>query len=210
LRRVGLVLLLFSGLVGAAPAQETEAAAATPAEADSLTADGAVPDSAAAAGAAPDSAAADSLEAPPPPPYRPDPAAAALASFRLERSVDVETVPFGEPDDPRVAPGFQTLADVLRLEPSVRTREVSIGPTAETFALNGAGSGRADLLLGSRSQIVPGTSGPLSHEIMLSEIHGLRILRGGGAALYGPDAASGAVVAEPALGSRPRRSPNSS
>jgi hypothetical protein len=189
LRRAAAGLTAWAWLVAGAAAQE-----ATPPPA------GGAPEDSASAAAAPDSAAAaDSVAAPPPPPYRPDPAAGALASFRLDRSVDVEEVPFGEPDDPQVAPGFQTLADVLRLEPSVRTRELSIGPTAETFSLNAAGSGRADLLLGSRSQIVPGTSGPLSHEIMLSEISGLRILRGGGAALYGPDAAAGAVVANEAL-----------
>jgi hypothetical protein len=181
LRRAAAGLIAGALLAGAAPAQEPAPGAA-------------VPDSASA-----DSAAADTTAAPPPPPYRPDPAAAALASFRLERSVDVETVAFGGADDPAVAPGFQTLADILRLEPSVRTRELSVGPTVETFELNGSGSGRADLLLGSRSLIVPGTSGPITNEIMLSEIGAARLLRGGASALYGPDAASGALVVEPAL-----------
>ena len=93
MRRAAAGLIAGALLAGAAPAQEPAPGAA-------------VPDSASA-----DSAAADTTAAPPPPPYRPDPAAAALASFRLERSVDVETVAFGGADDPAVAPGFQTLAD---------------------------------------------------------------------------------------------------
>lgn len=141
------------------------------------------------AGAEPDSAKPEL------PPFRPDPVAAGLATFRLDRSVDVDWTPFREADDPVLTPGLQTLADQLRLLPAFRTRELSQGPTVESFALRGAGSGRADLLLGSRSQLIPGTSGPHSHEIQLSEVSGLWTVRGGAAALYGSDAVSGAVIA---------------
>lgn len=192
--RAVIVLLGIAGAALAAePPPDGAAVSAAPTAADTDSA-AAAPDSASA-----DSAAADTTAAPPPPPFRPDPAAAALASFRLERSVDLETIPFGQPDDPSVGPGLQTLADALRLLPSVRTRELSVGPTVETYGLNGSGSGRADLLLGSRSLVVPGTSGPYTQEVMLSEISSVRLVRGGAAALYGPDAASGALVAEPAL-----------
>ncbi|MHC4925622.1 MAG: TonB-dependent receptor plug domain-containing protein, partial [Planctomycetota bacterium] len=98
-----------------------------------------------------------------------------------------------------MAPGLQTLADRLRLSPEVRTRELSNGPTVEAVELRGGGTGRTEIVLGSRSLGSPGTSGPFSHEAFLSEISGARILRGGAAALYGPDAASGAVVLEPAM-----------
>jgi hypothetical protein len=132
-------------------------------------------------------------------PYRADPTVAELRSFRLGRSADVETISFGAPDDPIVAPGWQTLADVLRLSPSVRTREISQGPTSQSFELDGGGSGRAEVLLGSRSIQLPSTSGPHTHEVMLSEISRARVVRGGAAALYGPGAVSGAVLLDPAL-----------
>jgi hypothetical protein len=92
-------------------------------------------------------------------------------------------------------PGLVSLANALRFSPGVRTRELSQGPTAETFDLTGAGSGRSGLLFRGAPTALPGTSGPHSHELVLSELDGFTIVRGGAAALYGPDAAAGAVLA---------------
>ena len=139
---------------------------------------------------------ADSATAPVEP-FHPDPTIETLAAFRLERSVDVRSVPFRDPADPIPGTGFETLADRLRLDPEIRTRELSNGPTVETFELRGAGSGRADLRHHGLSWVLPGTAGPQSNEIMLSELAGYRVIRGGAAALYGPNAASGAVVLDP-------------
>jgi len=152
--------------------------------------------------AAPDSlaavdslAAADSLAAPPaPPPWEPDRDADSLARFRLDRSVDVEARSFRLGIDAAAPPGATSLAPLLRLSPGVRTREMSQGATAETFDLSGAGSGSSALLHRGSSVALPGTSGPHSHEIVLSEIDGFAIVRGGASALYGPDAVGGAVI----------------
>ncbi len=141
----------------------------------------------------PDSAAV----APAAPPFEPDPTVWELSTFRLSRSADLELVSFGELDDPMEPIGTLSMADVLRLSPEVRTRELSQGPTVETFELRGGGSGRSAFLWPGRSLTVPGTSGPHTHEVMLSEVSELRILRGGAAALYGPGAASGVVVVRP-------------
>jgi len=129
--------------------------------------------------------------------FEPDPVAWELATFRLSRSVDVEIVSFRELDDPVEPIGMLSLADVLRLRPATRTREISPGPTVETFAQRGAGSGRSALVWPGQSLTVPGTSGPHTHEVMLSEIGRLEVVAGGAAALYGPDAASGAVILRP-------------
>jgi TonB-dependent Receptor Plug Domain len=150
--------------------------------------------------AEPDSLAtdADSLAAEEPaPPWFPSGTRRQLRSFRLGWSADREQIAFGDPADPEAPPGIQTLADLLRLSPAVRTRELSVGPTVESFGLDGGGSGRAELLYRGRSMAVPGTSGPFSHELHLTEVEGLTIVRGGAAALYGPDAVSGAVYVEP-------------
>ncbi|MGQ0721715.1 MAG: TonB-dependent receptor [Candidatus Eiseniibacteriota bacterium] len=177
------LFLLLAATADSAAADST--VAAEPTAADSAFA--------ADSTAAPDSAAVVFA------PFRRNPTADDLAAFRLERSADLEQIAFGEPDDPIVAPGLQSLADVLRLSPSVRTREISQGPTSQSFELDGGGSGRADVLLGSRSIQVPFTSGPHTHEVMLSEISRARVVRGGAAALYGPESVSGAVVLDPAF-----------
>ncbi len=181
LRGTLVTTLMVSGAVPIAsgPSRSAETAATDSVAADSLAAAGA------------DSAAV------PVPLYRSSPAGRALTSFRLEWSADVEETAFGDPDDPTGPLGFLSLADLLRLSPEVRTRELSQGPTVETFGLRGTGSGRADLIMGGTSLVVPGTSGPQSHEIVMSELAGFRILRGGGAALYGPTALTGAVVLDP-------------
>lgn len=128
------------------------------------------------------------------PAYRPSAAMTALRDFRLERSVDVERSAFGDPDNPIEPLGLLSLADHLRLSPGVRTRELSQGPTIETFGLWGSGSGRSSLQWRGASLPLPGTSGPHTNEIAMSEIRGFSILRGGAAALYGPEAAAGALV----------------
>jgi outer membrane receptor protein involved in Fe transport len=141
--------------------------------------------------------AADSAAVELPPPFRRSPTIRSLETFRLERSVDVRRFDFGDPEDPTEPPGALSLADVLRLDSEIRTRELSQGPTVETFGIQGGGSGRADLRGGSGSLVTPGTSGPFGHEVALSELRGFDVLRGGGAALYGPTALSGAVVLDP-------------
>jgi hypothetical protein len=133
-----------------------------------------------------------------PEPYRPSPAIDALRDFRLERSVDVERARFGEPDDPVEVQGLQTLADHLRLRASTVTRELSQGPTVESFELRGNGSDRGELLMHGTSLRVPGTSGPQSNEVVMSELAGFSIVRGGASALYGPNAVGGAVVLDAA------------
>lgn len=152
-----------------------------------------------AVGADPLAAAADSSDAAEEarPTWLPSDVRRKLRSFRLGWSVDREVIPFGEASDPDAPSGIGTLADLLRLSPAVRTRELSQGPTVESFGLDGGGSGRAALLYRGHDMAVPGTSGPHSHELHLSELEGLTIVRGGASALYGPDAVSGAVVAEP-------------
>ena len=131
------------------------------------------------------------------PPFRPDPTAAALATFRLDWSVDVDRVDFGDPADPTEPLGALSLADVLRLSPEGSTRELSPGPTVETFGLMGTGSGRTDVLHQGSSLGLPGSSGPFTNELALGELSGYRVLRAGGSALYGPSALTGAVVLEP-------------
>lgn len=158
------------------------------------------------AAAADSSVSADSLDAgaaeadsiPAEPLWEPNANRAALRSFRIERSVDLETIAFGDAHDPVSPVGVHTLADILRLSPAVHTRELSQGPTAETFALDGLGSGRASLLYRDRSLAVPGTSAPHSHEIMLNEVESLTIVRGGAAALFGVGSEAGAVLVRPA------------
>ncbi|MFN8177222.1 MAG: TonB-dependent receptor plug domain-containing protein [bacterium] len=147
--------------------------------------------------AADSSAAAAHPRASAGPPYVPDPALEALSLFRPERTADVERVSFGSRADPVEPPGLVSLATHLRLSPGVRTREMSQGPNVETFDLGGTGSGRSALLFRGTPFGVPGTSGPESDEIVLSEIDGFSVVRGGAAALYGPDAADGAVIASP-------------
>jgi hypothetical protein len=138
--------------------------------------------------AAPDSA-------PPAPPWVPDPSLEALSLLRPERSAGVERVLFGERTDSVEPAGLASLAAHLRLVPGVRTREISQGPTAESFDLSGAGSARSALLFRGLPYAPPGTSGPQSHEVLLSELDGFAVVRGGAAALYGPDAVDGAVLA---------------
>lgn len=156
------------------------------------------PDSAAASATAePDSSIAAAPPAPSVPPYVPSPSLEALSHFRLDRSADVETVLFGDRSDAIEPAGLASLAAHLRLSPGIRTRELSQGPTAETFDVGGTGSGRSALLLRGAPIDVPGTAGPQSHEVVLSEIDGFSVVRGGAAALYGPSAVDGAVVLLP-------------
>jgi hypothetical protein len=129
--------------------------------------------------------------------YVPNPAIEALSLFRLEHTADLETVRFGQRWDAVEPPGLVSIAGHLRLSPGVRTRELSQGPTVETFDVGGTGSGRSALLMRGSRLDVPGTSSPQSHEVLLSEIDGFEIVRGGSAALYGPNAADGAVVLLP-------------
>ncbi len=193
--RFTVAALLGLALAVPARAQDADSVAAP-----AITPLTATPDSAAAAPAGADStanstagAAADSLPAVPP--WTPDPSWEALTWFRPERSADVASVRFGTPDDPVPPVGFASLAGILRLQPGVRTREMSQGPTAETFDLSGAGSDRSALLRPGSSLALPGTSGPQSHEAGLGELDGVAIVRGGAAALYGPEAVDGAVLA---------------
>ncbi|MEZ5063768.1 MAG: TonB-dependent receptor [bacterium] len=152
--------------------------------------------------ASPDSTAADSSQAGSDstlvvrlaPPYRPSPVFVALRDFRLERSVGVERTTWGEADDPITPPGVGTLDDALRLEPDVRTRELSQGPTAESFEIGGSGSDRAELLTSGRSLRLPDTSGPHTNDVFLSEVRGLSLVRGGASALFGPNAVGGALA----------------
>lgn len=162
-----------------------------PSPADSAAADSTAADSTVVAA---DSAAADSAAAVPP--FVPDPAWEALTWFRPERSADVETVIFGgDRATAATSPGIVSLAGYLRLLPGVRTREMSQGPTAESFDLSGAGAGLSALLRPGSSLSLPGTSGPRTHEVTLGELDGFSVVRGGAAALYGPEAADGAVLA---------------
>jgi hypothetical protein len=96
-------------------------------------------------------------EQPPRAPFEPDPMVWELSTFRLSRSADVGTLRFREIEDPIEPIGALTLADVLRLAPETRTRELSQGPTVETFELRGGGSGRAALVWPGVSLTVPGT-----------------------------------------------------
>ena len=163
----------------------------------------AVPDSAqapAATSTADSTSATDSstvAKPPPVPPYKPSPHIEALSHFRVDRTADLETVSFGDRADAVEPPGLVSVAGHLRLSPGVRTRELSQGPTAETFDVGGTGSGRSALLLRGAPLDPPGTSAPQSNDVMLSEIDGFVIARGGTAALYGPSAADGAVVLLP-------------
>ncbi len=178
-------MLLVAG--GSAAQEPSDSTVTSPAPADSAAADSTL-----VVELSPDTTAVDSSAVPL---WYPDPARDDLRTFRLSRSVDVDVVAFGDPHDPVSPPGLQTLADALRLEPSMRTRELSQGPTAETFAIDGAGSSSSDLMLRDRTLHVPGASSPHSHEVAMSEIAGFSVVRGGAAALFGPDATSGAVLA---------------
>ncbi len=145
-----------------------------------------------------DSAAAahaDSTAAPRPF-HRPHPAILSLSSFRLEWSNAVR-IPFREPADPMEPVALSTIGQMIRLQPGVRTRELSQGPSPESFAFGGAGSSSSDLLFDGVSLVLPGTSGPHSEEAVMSELAGVDLLRGGAAALYGPQAAAGAAVVVP-------------
>lgn len=199
------LLLLVPASRGAEP---VPAPSPPPAVADSVQADAPVDDVSASVAdtslvdvLSPDSltavtdstAVADSASAPL---WYPHPARRALRTFRLERSVDVDRVDFGDRSDPVSPPGLQTLGDALRLEGGFRLRQFSQGPTAESFAMDGGSSTGSNLMLRGRSLGVPGTSGPHSHEIAMSEIGGFAVVRDGAAALFGPDAVDGAVLAE--------------
>ena len=127
-------------------------------------------------------------------PYRPSPALDALRDLRIALTADLQTIDFGDPDDPIEQLAKHTLADHLRLLPSVRTRELSQGPTQESFELDGSGSARQEMLIRGTSLRVPGASGPQSHEVMMSELRGFSLVRGGASAFYGPDAVGGALV----------------
>ena len=146
---------------------------------------------------------ADSTAAPPDstapvaPPWVPDPSHETLRNFRPERSADVETRLLGSRSDAVERAGLVSLAGYLRLSPGVRTREMSQGPTAESFDLSGAGSAHSALLGPGTPFTMPGTGGPHSQEVGLGEIDGFSIVRGGAGALYGPDAVDGAVVTLP-------------
>jgi hypothetical protein len=119
-----------------------------------------------------------------------------LARFRIDWSADVSRIAFGSPDDPDSPVGFHTVGDLLRLHSPYRLRQLSQGPTVESFGFEGTGSGRSDLRLAGRSLRNHGMSGPYTHELALSEVGRLLLLPGGAAALFGPNAASGAVLAE--------------
>ncbi len=99
--------------------------------------------------------------------------------------------------DPVSPTATATLGDLLRLRPGVRMRQLSWGPTAESFSLHGAGSASGELLLGGAPVGVPGTSAPHSHEVFLSEMSSFTVVSGGAGALFGPEAAGGAVAVEP-------------
>jgi hypothetical protein len=175
MRRAALLAVLLWG--SATRAQEADSAAAPAVAADS------------AARAAPADSAIAKI-------FRPHPAFVPLGDFRLDWSVNVERMPFRSADDPMEPLGVATMGHLLRLFPAVRTREISQGPGAESFALDGSGSSSSALLLDGSTITVPGTSGPHSEEIMLSEVSEIDVLRGGAAALYGPEAASGAALAQ--------------
>ncbi len=153
-------------------------------------------DSASAARIDSTAAPSDSATAAPRSVYRPHSAIASLSDFRLEWSAP-ERVAFREPNDPMEPVALATVAHILRLQPGVRTRELSQGPGQESFAFNGAGSSASDLRFDGSSIVIPGTSGPHSEDVVLSEIGDVSILRGSAAALYGPQAASGATVLRP-------------
>lgn len=168
--------------------------AAGPGQAQAVADSTAVPDST----MPPDSTAtSDSTAVTPAEPFAPSPQIRALSSLHVDWSVNALRQSFGPANDPDSPVATQTLADVLRLAPGVRTRELSQGPTAETFELRGSGTGRAPLLYSGTSLTVPGTSGPLTNELVLSEIDGITLVSGGAGALYGPEAAGGALLVEP-------------
>ena len=178
-----------------APADSARA----PNAADSLSAPGAaradstiVPNSTSAVDSA--QAAADSANANK---FQPHPALESLGHFHADWSVNYEAIPFRDVNEPVEPHGVATIGPLLRLLHGVRTRELSPLLGTESFALGGASSLSSTLLFDGRSISIPGTSGPHSEEVQLSEISSLGIVRGGAAALYGPDAASGAVLVAP-------------
>jgi hypothetical protein len=137
------------------------------------------------------------VEAKAEPPFRTNPTWTALASFRLERSSGVDRIRLGSASDPLVPVGNSSLADLLRIRSGVRTRELSPGPTVQTFELRGGGSDRGELVYGGGSLRVPGSAGPHTHEVVLSELSSFTLVRSGASALFGPDALTGAVWLEP-------------
>lgn len=129
--------------------------------------------------------------------FQPHPALESLGHFHADWSVNYEPIPFRDANEPVEPHGVATIGPLLRLRHGVRTRELSPLLGTESFALGGASSSSSTLLFDGRSISIPGTSGPHSEEVQLSEIASLGIVRGGAAALYGPDAASGAVLVAP-------------
>lgn len=128
--------------------------------------------------------------------YFPAPQIERLRDFHLEWSTAVDRHAFGSAADPVEPLGLPTLATFARLLPGVRTREISQGPGPESLALQGGSSASVDLLFAGASVVDPGISGVHSNELLMSEIAGVSVVPGGASALYGPRAASGALLAD--------------
>lgn len=197
---------VFAALVAwAAPVFAQEPPASPPAPADSAQSSAPVAaDSSAVSGLVPpDSAAADSTtraaadSASAANQYQPHPAVVSLAHFRADWSANYEVIPFRDPNEPIEPHGAATIGPFLRLHQGLRTRELSPLLGTESFALGGASSLSSALLFDGRTTSIPGTSGPHSEELVLSEVAGMGVVRGGAAALFGPEASSGAVLVAP-------------